>query len=424
VRGQLLFRARARTRWHRRLGILRDVASMHTQAPAVKAPQTPLPVHPFPARMAPELALNRLPDEPARVLDPMMGSGTIPVLAGSQGHFATGYDLDPLALLISEVWGRPLNAERYIVTAEAVSEQASEMTQAEIPTDDEETQEFVKRWFDEVARERLAALAHAIEKQEQAFRPALWCAFSRRIITKDTGASLARDVSHSRPHKVKDRTDFNPIKNYLRSAKEVARRHATLSEERPRPEDLVFGRVDARALPLKDDSIDMVMTSPPYLIAIDYLRGHRMSLVWMGYTVGELRDLRAGVVGAERARNDGEDHEQLIEDTLGMDAPRRTRGVLRRYLYDLHAIMKETARVLRSGGSAVFVVADATLFGIPVALGDVVDTLAREVGLEQRERMERELPADRRYLPPPGREGKSDLNGRMRHEVCLGYVAS
>ena len=373
--------------------------------------------------MAPELALDRLPDEPADVLDQMMGSGTIPVLAGTRGHAATGYDLDPLALLIAEVWGRSLDADKYLDAAEEVAEQARQSGEIELPTGDVETSAFIERWFDDVARQRLAALAFSIESQTRALQPALWCAFSRLIITKDAGASLARDVSHSRPHKVRDHTTFDPVSNYVRSAREVARRHATLGADRPAVERLVLDRVDARSLPLSNDSIDMAMTSPPYLVAIDYLRGHRMSLVWMGYTVSELRDLRGTVVGSARARGDGEDHECLIQETLGKSAPRRTQGVLRRYLYDLHAVVKETARVLRSGGSAVFVVADATLFGIPVALGDVLDTLARGVGLEQRERVERELPANRRYLPPPSAKEKSSLKGRMRHEVCLGYVA-
>lgn len=60
-------------------------------------------VHPFPARMAPQFALDRLPrlrGRTLRVLDPMMGSGTIPVLAAMREHVAFGFDSDPLALLI------------------------------------------------------------------------------------------------------------------------------------------------------------------------------------------------------------------------------------------------------------------------------------------------------------------------------------
>jgi SAM-dependent methyltransferase len=398
------------------------MVSSRSQGDVDKMPSVPLPVHPFPARMAPELALDRLPDEPACVLDQMMGSGTIPVLAGTRGHSAVGYDLDPLALLIAEVWGRSLDGEKYVEAAEEVADKARSSGELELPTGDAETVAFIERWFDEVARQRLSALAFSIEGQDPVLKPALWCAFSRLIITKDVGASLARDVSHSRPHKVRERTDFDPIANFVRSAREVTRRHATLDAQRPAEEKLVLDRIDARSLPLADNSIDMAMTSPPYLVAIDYLRGHRMSLVWMGYTMDELRNLRGTTIGAERARNDGDDHEELISATLGGGAPRRTRGVFRRYLYDLHAVLSETARVLKTGGSAVFVVADATLFGLPVALGDVLDALARSVGLEKRERVERELPADRRYLPPPSSKEKSTLKSRMRHEVCLGYV--
>ena len=190
------------------------MAGAQTRSDFPKPPQTPLPVHPFPARMAPELALERLPKEPARVLDQMMGSGTIPVLAGAAGHSATGYDLDPLALLIAEVWGRPLEEEAYLLAAGDVAEHAREAEPAEVPVKDTETLEFIERWFDEVARGRLAALTHAIDEQQDVLQPALWCAFSRLIITKDRGASLARDVSHSRPHKVRERTDFDPIAYY------------------------------------------------------------------------------------------------------------------------------------------------------------------------------------------------------------------
>ncbi len=126
---------------------------------AGKRPQAPLPVHPFPARMAPELALERLPDDRAHVLDQMMGSGTIPVLAGVEGHVATGFDLDPLALLIAQTWGRPLDGERYLAAAEAVAKEAAAAGAADVAIEDVETRAFVDRWFDVVAQGRLAAFS-------------------------------------------------------------------------------------------------------------------------------------------------------------------------------------------------------------------------------------------------------------------------
>jgi tRNA G10 N-methylase Trm11 len=64
------------------------------------------PVHPFPARMAPGIALDILAaeSEPIRVLDPMMGSGTVLAVARARGHAAIGIDIDPLDVLLARVW--------------------------------------------------------------------------------------------------------------------------------------------------------------------------------------------------------------------------------------------------------------------------------------------------------------------------------
>jgi DNA modification methylase len=63
-------------------------------------------IHPFPARMAPELALETLNDLAANsvVLDPMSGSGTVIRQAAEMGHRPIGFDMDPLAVLMSQVW--------------------------------------------------------------------------------------------------------------------------------------------------------------------------------------------------------------------------------------------------------------------------------------------------------------------------------
>ena len=60
-------------------------------------------VHPFPARMASEIAASTLQELPkgSLILDPMSGSGTVLRQSLLLGHRAIGFDLDPLAVLIS-----------------------------------------------------------------------------------------------------------------------------------------------------------------------------------------------------------------------------------------------------------------------------------------------------------------------------------
>src|SRR5713226_4371583 len=72
------------------------------------------PIHPFPARMAPGIALEALGESTTtlRVLDPMAGSGTVLAVARAKGHRAFGVDLDPLAVLLAGVWTRTVDAGR------------------------------------------------------------------------------------------------------------------------------------------------------------------------------------------------------------------------------------------------------------------------------------------------------------------------
>ena len=80
------------------------------------------PIHPFPARMAPGIALEALGESknPLRVLDPMAGSGTVLAVARAKGHHAIGVDLDPLAVLLAGVWTRTVDVQ-------AVGEKAAEV---------------------------------------------------------------------------------------------------------------------------------------------------------------------------------------------------------------------------------------------------------------------------------------------------------
>src|SRR5947209_655597 len=103
------------------------------------------PIHPFPARMDPIEALRRLPKpgaHPLLVLDPMMGSGTIPVMAGIRGHSAIGFDVDPLALLIARTTARVLTVSALKAASSRVVEHARLGASARSRHPDSATQAF------------------------------------------------------------------------------------------------------------------------------------------------------------------------------------------------------------------------------------------------------------------------------------------
>lgn len=404
---------------------------------ASKKSQHARPIHPFPARMASDLALAQLRKlAPCSVvLDPMVGSGTVVRQAGDLGHNAIGFDSDPLAVLMSTVWTRPVRDQLVESTLKNVLANARKLRAADIYLpwidDDEETAGFIRYWFGPKQRSVLRRLSFALWSLDDGRRPSaaraandvLRVALSRIIITKDQGASLARDVSHSRPHKVVETSDFDAMAAFERSASYVRRQlmsHPPAARADIRLGDArCMGRIDAH-------SIDAVLTSPPYLNAIDYMRGHRMSLVWLGHCVRDLRHIRGQSVGSERGIDNAADRRGLaqIERAMGdLDAlSPRHQAMVHRYAQDISRFVSEVARVLKPGGEATFVVGNSCLKNTFIHNASAVAAAARAACLKAKQKFERELPDRRRYLPMPS-DAKKPLGKRMRTETILTFAA-
>jgi len=256
------------------------------------------------------------------------------------------------------------------------------------------------------------------EGRDDHVRDALWCAFSRLIITKQAGASLAMDLSHSRPHKVFDRAPIKPFKKFLVAVHHVLK-NCICSDQRDRGPATRVSLGDARRLPIATGSIDLVLTSPPYLNAIDYLRCSKFSLVWMGYTVGELEDIRTESVGTESGDQEAYENEDIkkiiAELKLSPKLPVRNEAILAHYIKDMHLAVEEAVRVLSPEGRAVYVVGENTVRGTFIPNAKIVSAVAELSGLTIERRRARVLPANRRYLPPPTvRNSSEGLEGRMR----------
>ena len=391
------------------------------------------PVHPFPARMAPEIALRAMPKNAGqlRVLDPMMGSGTVLAMARARGHRGFGFDLDPLAVLISKVWTTANDPEEVRHFASEVLDLAKHLLPDVGDNDafpvqaDQETREFVTYWFDVQARRQLTALSACIESvPSDTTRNALWCAYSRLIITKQAGASLARDLAHSRPHRYYTAAPLKPFEKFNVSVERVLAN--SISKQTPdRGPSPTVHLGDARKLPVPANSIDLVLTSPPYLNAIDYLRCSKFSLVWMGENVNKLRQVRAISVGAEASRESVTDDPD-VKHVMGAmklkpKLAAKHEGILARYINDMREAVGEVGRVLDGGGKAIYVVGENTVRGTYVRNSILVCEVAKLAGLTLQSRHTRTLPANRRYMPPPAADAGS-MDSRMRREVVLTFT--
>jgi len=358
----------------------------------------------------------------------MAGSGTTLAVAKALGHTPLGFDTDPLAVLLAQTWCSDVREDDVLAAAKRVETRARRVARSMRVRDaypfgaDENTRAFVRYWFDEVNRRQLSALAGAIADVRRAdTRGVLWCALSRTIIAKQASVSRALDVPHSRPHRVDGRPPVRAFDVFLPAVRKVLQ---AAPFTKPTGIDATVRRGDARALPIRENSIDVVITSPPYLNAIDYLRGHRFSLVWMGHQVDHLRQVRRSNIGTEAALAASPALPIVARTMAAMGgttrlAPRQ-RALLARYILDMERALTEIRRVLVPGGRALLVVGDCSIRGVFVRNSKGLAFLAEHAGLTVASITRRKLPANKRYLPPPSADGSGELLGnRMRSEALL-----
>jgi SAM-dependent methyltransferase len=355
----------------------------------------------------------------------MCGSGTVLRESVLYGHRAIGFDIDPLAVLISKVSTGYLDLDRLIQKADNLANQASSMNGDTLYLPwidaDSETKRFTEFWFGPKQRSALRALSWLLLDVHGPLGDALRLAISKIIVTKEPRASLARDTSHSRPHRVILTSTYDVTQGFQKAVADIANK---LSE------DELIGlaevkRADARRLPLcLSNRAHLVVTSPPYGNAIDYIRGHRLALVWLGYNIPRIRAIKAANIGRQTGTS-GKRCSYVSELTRQLGPTREFRPTTKRRLslfaQDMLSVLQEIYRSLLPRGRAVLVVGNSLIDGQFVDNARMIATASELVGLKEIAHYSREIPRNHRYLPPPQPKCNPSLAKRMKEEVVLTF---
>lgn len=412
--------------------------------------------HSFPAKFPPQLPrkfILGLTSPGEVVLDPMMGSGTSLLEAYIHGRQAIGFDIDPLAALLTQVklecysvTELSVDGERIIKESRKLVSLYSDLLLAERTRRfDKKTTDFLDYWFIADVQLELLALVIEIEKidsiKAQNFFKLI---FSSVIITKTGGVSLALDLAHTRPHKAK--TVFSKNGMVLVGDENEKKRHLIKTLRSPIdefekkvnqnlrgviqtplssfPAKINFG--SAQSLALESNSVDLIITSPPYASnAIDYMRAHKFSLVWFGYSIDTLMQKRKTYIGSE-----GFMELPLIKlplrvqhlvDTISQK--NKSKGAsLRRYYIEMTLVLQEMFRVLKSKKSAIVVVGNSTLAGFDAEVNRSLVDIGKNIGFEIPKIGIRQLDRNRRMLPAGSSIDKdSQIQQRMHEEFVIGF---
>jgi DNA modification methylase len=417
--------------------------------------------HSFPAKFPPQLPrkfIQALTAPGEVVLDPMCGSGTTVLEALLAGRRAVGVDIDPLAVLIASTKTSSLDYLQVsqaghallIQARKALRDHLGELREALNQRWDQPTREFIDQWFaPEIQLELLALLLQIEQITDPAMRKFFELVLSAIIITKTGGVSLALDLAHTRPHRAKliysktgevleggeyladPPAHLQYATKTLRSAfDEFEKRFQSNLKSIPSngsakiDAQVMFG--NAQALPLKTGSVDLIVTSPPYASnAIDYMRAHKFSLVWLGFPITQLSNKRKEYVGSEGTTTfeflDLPPYAaQIVDEIHRLD--RQKGRVLHRYYTEMTRCLQEMYRLLKPGKAAIVVVGSSVMRHRDTETQHCLADIGRALGFEVPKIGVRYLDRDRRMMPA-GQElnRQSQIQQRMHEEYVIGF---
>jgi len=369
-------------------------------------------IHSYPAKMFPYIptfffSIPEVCSPNGVVLDPFCGSGT--VLLESLVHplykrNVYGIEINPLGRLIAKVKTTPLKEKKLEERINNLLELVKRYENIKVPQPESKKIEF---WFSKRAICELSKLKHLIEEEgrDDDYKDFFWVCFSS-VIRKVSKADpfipppvlLNIQKYKNSPEKRKFllkflkqsenlgapglfqnivEKNFERIKS-LNKVEEVEKskvrahiiwddaRHAKLGKLANKGE-LVKSEVKT----LASNSIDLILTSPPYLTAQKYIRTQNLELLWLGLvSENEIPRLEKEVIGSEHVSlketnfTDGvgvKSVDALIK-WASLKSPQRA-AMLFKYFFEMKQAIAEMYRVLKDGAHAIIVVGNNKVLG-------------------------------------------------------------
>lgn len=360
-------------------------------------------IHKFPAKFFPELPrylIRRFSEKGMKVLDPMCGSGTVPLEAMLSGRVGIGLDIDPIARLITNVKTTPLPSLKLRTLIPCLRECIDEKIRSESYSPLIPSFHYRDNWFRDFVLYELGMILDCINEtceHEPSYGP------ETKNFLRVVFSSIVRDVSNADPHCTRTVIRKKQLRR-IHPGETLEIFFESLDKQKQAMLDLLeYCRTNdvsqahhlmgsSTHIPLSSNSIDLAVTSPPYINAVDYTRTHQLEMYWLGMLDDTpLSQRKRKYIGTETVykeeyedlRTSGYETLDSLLHSIHQKDPRRS-FIIFKFFEDMKAQLLSTRRVLKPGGRYCIAIGNNTIRGHEVESHKILSEIAKseEIGFD------------------------------------------
>jgi site-specific DNA-methyltransferase (cytosine-N4-specific) len=369
-------------------------------------------IHPYPAMfhfMVVRKFIKELTKEGAFILDPFCGSGVSAVEALKNNRNYFGFDINPLAILITKVRTTPIAIESLLKVLDNILKMPAQ--NYEIPYFDN-----IYYWFEESVIEELAKLRAKIFKIDD---------IKIQNFFKVVFSETVRKVSNTDPNEFKlIKRRINKQLDVKKIFTEIAKRNISclldISNLNTKSEIFIEQKNVLDGLPIEDESIDLVITSPPYgdsKTTVAYDQFSKLSLKWLGlYDNFEKSQLGYKLKNLDLDLPSEELYKCLYE--IEKKDKKRAKEIYSFY-YDLYLATKQMSKKVKTGGHVIFVVGNRTVKGIELPTDKICADFFKQYGFIHEITLVRQISNKRMPIQTSPTNIKGQKASTMKYEYIV-----
>jgi len=352
--------------------------------------------HRYPAKFIPQIVsrlAEKYTNEGDLIVDPFGGCGTTLVESKVMGRPSVGVDINPVAVLITKAKTTPIDPKKiekaFTILREKIDNYSKD-TEIKAPE-----HERIDYWFKPEEKRKLAFIFTEISKlKDQDIRDFFYCGFSN--ILKNCSIWLQKS---NKPTRDLNKKPSDPIQTFYKQIKMMMRGNARFYELSKEKNYLGIPSqvycTDARTIPVKDNSVSLIVTSPPYVTSYEYADLHQLTALWMEYTK-DLSDFRKRFIGTScHNKKDLVLNSVLAEKIRNelLEKDKKTAEEVSTYFSEMNQVFMEMKRIIKSDGKTCIVIGNTSLKGVEILNAEVFAEQLQNLGLKIVDIIKREIPS-------------------------------